>query len=459
VDATLLARWQFGVTTVYHWLFVPLTLGLSFTVAVMQTMWFRKRDEKYLRMTKYFGKLFLINFALGVATGIVQEFQFGMNWSTYSRYVGDIFGAPLAIEGLLAFFLESTFLGLWIFGWTRLSPKLHLASIWLVTAGTWLSAFWILAANGFMQNPVGYTFNAATGRAELDNFFEVITNKVLLIHWPHTILSGLATAGILVLGVSAWHLLRKNQVEFFTSAASIGAVIALVASLGVAFTGHAQGQIMTEVQPMKMAAAEALWEDEAPAAFSVFAVGDIEQGRNRFNITIPRALSVLATNTLDGEVRGINSLQAEYEETYGPGDYIPNVGVAYWTFRIMIGAGGAMILISAGWIWLQRRGKLLDKRWFLTAALAGIALPYLANSTGWIMTEMGRQPWAVFGLLRVEDGISPQVAAGWVLITLVGFTLVYAALAVVDVYLLRKFAIAGPTGETTAEDVAASMAY
>jgi cytochrome d ubiquinol oxidase subunit I len=459
VDATLLARWQFGITTVYHWLFVPLTLGLSFTVAVMQTIWFRKRDEKYLRMTKFFGKLFLINFALGVVTGIVQEFQFGMNWSTYSRYVGDIFGAPLAIEGLLAFFLESTFLGLWIFGWNRLSPKLHLASIWLVTAGTWLSAYWILAANGFMQNPVGYQFNAASGRAELDNFFEVITNKVLLIHWPHTIFSGLATAGLFVIGISAWHLLRRNQTAFFTSAASIGAVIALVASLGVAFTGHAQGQVMTEVQPMKMAAAEALWEDEAPAAFSIFAIGDIEEGRNRFNITIPRALSLLATNTLDGEVRGINSLQAEYEETYGPGDYIPNVGITYWTFRLMVGAGGAMILLAGAWLWLHRKGKLLDNRLFLTAALAGIALPYLANSTGWIMTEMGRQPWAVFGLLRVEDGVSPQVAAGWVLITLVGFTLVYAGLAVVDVYLLRRYAIAGPTEETTAEEVAVSMAY
>jgi len=459
VDPLIVARWQFGITTVYHFLFVPLTIGLALIVAIMETAWVRTKDPKYLRSTKFWGKLFLINFAIGVVTGIVQEFQFGMNWSSYSRYVGDIFGAPLAIEALLAFFLESTFIGLWIFGWNRLSPRMHLASAWLVVAGTSISSFWILTANGWMQNPVGYEINQATGRAEMTSFLEVITNRVTWIHFPHTLFSAVLTAAILVLAVSAWHILRNNDIEVFRPSAALGTVLVLVAGLGVAFTGHTQGQIMTEVQPMKMAAAEALWETEAPASFSLFAVGDVENGRNRINIAVPRALSVLATNSLDGEVRGINPIQAEYEETYGEGNYIPPVGTVYWSFRLMVGLGFAMIALGAVGTYLFWKKRLVEARWFHRLAIWTIALPILANTFGWIVTEIGRQPWAVFGLLRVEDAISPNVSAGEVITTLTGFTVIYGVLAAVNVYLMTKYARAGTTGETSAEDVGAAMAY
>ncbi len=392
MEALTVARWQFGITTVYHFLFVPLTIGLAIVVAILETAWVRTKDPKYLRATKFWGKLFLINFAIGVVTGIVQEFQFGMNWSSYSRYVGDIFGAPLAIEALLAFFLESTFIGLWIFGWNRLSPKMHLLSAWMVAAGTTISAFWILTANGWMQNPVGATVNPETGRAELDSFVEVISNRVTWIHFPHTILSALLTAAILVMAVSAWHLLRDNDRDVFRTSAALGSVIALVAGLGVAFTGHTQGQIMTEVQPMKMAAAEALWETEQPAAFSLFAVGDVENGRNHINITIPRALSVLSTNSFDGEVLGINPLQAQYEEEYGPGNYIPPVGTVYWSFRLMIGLGFVMIGLGALGTYLFWKGRLGEARWFHRLAVWVIPFPFLANIFGWIVTEMAGSP-------------------------------------------------------------------
>jgi cytochrome d ubiquinol oxidase subunit I len=459
MEALTVARWQFGITTVYHFLFVPLTIGMSIVVAMLETAWVRTKDPKYLRATKFWGKLFLINFAIGVVTGIVQEFQFGMNWSSYSRYVGDIFGAPLAIEALLAFFLESTFIGLWIFGWNRLSPKLHLFSAWMVAVGTTVSAFWILTANGWMQNPVGATVNPETGRAELDSFVEVISNRVTWIHFPHTILSALVTAAILVLGVSAWHLLRGNDREAFGTSAALGSVLVLVAGLGVAFTGHTQGQVMTEVQPMKMAAAEALWETEQPASFSLFAVGDIEAGRNHINITIPRALSVLATNTLDGEVLGINPLQAQFEEEYGPGNYIPPVGTIYWSFRLMIGLGFAMIALGGLGTYFFWKRRLGEVRWFHKLAVWAIALPFLANIFGWVVTEIGRQPWAVYRLLLTEDSVSPTVSSGEVLATLIGFTLVYGVLAAVDLFLMRKYAREGTTGETSADEVGAALAY
>jgi cytochrome d ubiquinol oxidase subunit I len=459
MDSLLVARWQFGITTVYHFLFVPLTIGMALVVAVLETAWVRTKNPLYLRATKFWGKLFLINFALGVVTGIVQEFQFGMNWSSYSRYVGDIFGAPLAIEGLAAFFLESTFLGLWIFGWSRLSPRLHATTAWLVAAGTSISAFWILAANGWMQNPVGYTVNEVSGRAELASFTDVIFNRIVWIHWTHTILAAMATAAILLLAVSAWHLLRNNEVEMFRKSAALGSVLLLVTGLGTAFTGHTQGQIMTEVQPMKMAAAEALWETEAPAAFSLFAVGDIENGRNHINITIPRALSVLSTNTLDGEVRGINDIQAEYEERFGPGNYIPPVGWVYWSFRLMVGAGFLMIGLGALGTYLFMKGRLTEVRWFHKAAVWALALPFVANITGWLVTEIGRQPWTAFGLLRVEDSVSPTVSAASVWLTLIGFTLLYGLLAAVNVYLMRKYAVEGPTEETDAHAVGRALAY
>ncbi|MET9338952.1 cytochrome ubiquinol oxidase subunit I [Nonomuraea sp. NPDC003804] len=442
MDVLDLSRWQFGITTVYHFLFVPLTIGLSILVAGLQTAWHRTGKEKYLKLTKFWGKLFLINFAMGVVTGIVQEFQFGMNWSDYSRFVGDVFGAPLAMEGLMAFFLESTFLGLWIFGWDRLSPRLHLATIWVAAIGTNISAYFILAANSWMQHPVGYRIN--NGRAELTDIWAVLTNSTTLVTFPHVIFGAFVTAGAFVLGVSAWFLMRGRDVDLFRTSARFAMVVTMISSIGVAFSGHWQAQIMTEQQPMKMAAAEALWEDERAAGFSLFAVGDVENGRNHINIQIPYGLSLLATDTLDGEVEGINDIQARYERQYGPGDYRPVVGVAYWTFRLMIGFGMLAALLALAGLWLTRRGRLPESRWFYRVALVGIALPFAANTMGWIFTEVGRQPWTVFGIMRTAAAVSPGVDVAEVAITLVGFTLAYAILAVIEIRLLLKFIRIGP---------------
>jgi cytochrome bd ubiquinol oxidase subunit I len=444
MDAFDLSRWQFAITTIFHFFFVPLSIGLAFITAIMQTAWYRTKDPTYLRMTRFWGKLFLINFALGVVTGIVQEFQFGMNWSSYSRFVGDIFGAPLAIEGLLAFFLESTFLGLWIFGWDRLSPRMHLACIWLVSIGTGLSAFFILAANAWMQHPVGYAVNPVTGRAEMKDFMAMLTNPTAWSFMAHTILAALATGGMFVIGISAYHLARKREVVVFRRSMTIALILSLFASLGVAFSGHLQAQLVAKQQPMKTAAAEALWEDERGAGFSLFAVGDIENGRNHINIQLPHMLSVLTTNTWNGEVRGINDIQAEYVKRFGPGSYIPVVGVIYWSFRLMVGAGLLMILVSVVGLILLRLGKLETARWFLRLAPFAIVLPYVANSTGWIMTEMGRQPWVVFGLMLTRGAVSPTVGIGLVLTTLIGFTVIYGILTIVDVYLLSRFARSEP---------------
>jgi cytochrome d ubiquinol oxidase subunit I len=448
VDAFDLARLQFAITTIFHFFFVPLSIGLAFITAIMETAWVRTKDPEYLRMTKFWGKLFLINFALGVVTGIVQEFQFGMNWSAYSRFVGDIFGAPLAIEGLAAFFLESTFLGLWIFGWGRLSPRLHAGTMWVVAFGTTISAFFILAANAWMQHPVGYELNPETGRAELNDFFALMTNITAWSHFGHTILAALLTGGMFVIGVSAWHLRKDGNSPIFRRSMTIALIISLFSGVGVAFSGHFQAQLVAQQQPMKTAAAEALWETERGAGFSLFAVGDVENGRNHINVQLPHLLSVLTTNTWNGEVQGINDIQAEYEQRFGPGSYIPMVGVIYWTFRLMVGAGMLMILVSALGLWYVRRGTLPNATWFLRLAPFAIALPYLANSTGWIMTEMGRQPWVVFGVMLTRDAVSGTVGMGLVLTTLIGFTVIYGFLTVIDVYLLRKYARSEPPAVT-----------
>ncbi|GAA0833814.1 cytochrome ubiquinol oxidase subunit I [Streptosporangium amethystogenes subsp. fukuiense] len=461
MDVLDLSRWQFGITTVYHFLFVPLTIGLSVLVAGFQTAWHRTGNPTYLRMTKFWGRLFLINFAMGVVTGIVQEFQFGMNWSDYSRFVGDVFGAPLAMEGLMAFFLESTFLGLWIFGWERLSPRVHLATIWIAAIGTNLSAYFILAANSWMQHPVGYRLNPETGRAELTDIWAVLTNSTTLVTFPHVLFGAFVAAGTFVAGVSAWQLLRKRHVELFRVSARVAMAVTLVAAIGVSLSGHWQAQIMTEQQPMKMAAAEALWEDETSAGFSIFAVGDVENGRNHINLQIPYGLSLLSTNTLDGEVEGINDIQARYESIYGPGDYRPVVGLAYWSFRLMIGFGMLAALLALAGLWFTRRGRLPAGAWFHRIAIAGIALPFLANSLGWIFTEMGRQPWTVFGLMRTAAAVSPGVDVTEVAITLVGFTLLYAVLAAIEVRLLLKFIRLGPEDETEkpSEDTTPALSY
>jgi len=441
MEALDLARWQFGITTVYHFFFVPITIGLSFLVAGLQTAWFRTHKEKYLRLTKFFGKLFLINFAMGVATGIVQEFQFGMNWSDYSRFVGDIFGAPLAIEGLLAFFLESTFLGLWIFGWDKLTPRVHLATIWIAAVGTLLSSYFILAANSFMQNPVGYTFNAERGRAELTDFMAVLTNKVALITVPHQIFACFMVGGAFMAGIAMWHVVRHptRDVEAFLTALRLGAITLLVAGLGVIVTGDIHGKIMTEVQPMKMAAAEGLYETEKPAPFSILTIGTLDGSAEVYKLEIPRLLSYLGTGSTNGEVQGINALQAEYEQKYGPGDYSPNIPITYWTFRAMMTVGFLAMLAGVAMLWSTRRGRIPTSRWMLRTAIVLPFLPLIGNSFGWIFTEMGRQPWVVFGLMPTAAGVSPGTTVFEVLLSLVGFSLLYGILAVVEVKLLLMY--------------------
>ena len=444
MEALDLARWQFGITTVYHFFFVPITLGLVWFVAGFQTAWYRTGNERYLKLTKFFGKLFLINFAMGVVTGIVQEFQFGMNWAEYSRFVGDVFGAPLAMEGLLAFFLESTFLGLWIFGWDRLPKKLHLATIWAAAVGTMLSAYFILAANAWMQHPVGYELDPVSGRAVLNDIGAVLFQNTAVLAFFHTMTASFLVAGTLVAAVAAWHMKRGNQINIFRPAVKIGAVVVLISAVGVSITGDFFSKIMVEQQPMKMAAAEALYETTASAPFSVLTIGDVTGDSATPIIEVPGLLSFLATGSFDSEVQGINNLQAEYVSAYGPGDYIPYVPVTYWSFRLMIGLG----MLAAAWalwaLWRYRGERNPQRGRLFNAVTPFIVLgPLLAGSFGWIFTEMGRQPWIVFGEQLTADAVSPLVTASEVWITLIGFTLVYAVLAVIEVALLLKYIKAG----------------
>lgn len=357
MDIVMLSRIQFASTTIFHYFFVPVSIGLALMIAIMETMYVRKGNEEYKRMAQFWGKLFLINFAVGVVTGILQEFQFGMNWSDYSRFVGDVFGAPLAIEALLAFFLESTFIGIWIFGWDKVSKKIHLLSIWMVALGTTLSAFWILTANSFMQHPVGFEIN--NGRAEMNDFLALITNGQLLVELPHTLLAAYATGAFLVTGISAYKMLKKQDVQFFRKSFEIAAIVGIVSSVGVAVAGHAQAQYLVETQPMKMAASEGLWEDSGdPAAWTVSAFIDPVNKVNSAEIKIPYMLSFLSYSKFSGEVKGMNTLQAEYEEAYGPGNYIPPVRTTFWSFRIMVAAGSLMVVFGLYAMYLMWR-----KRW------------------------------------------------------------------------------------------------
>jgi len=458
VTALELARWQFGITTLYHFIFVPVTIGLAICVAFMQTMWHRTGKEQWLRSTRFWGKLMLISFALGVATGIVQEFQFGMNWSSYSRFVGDIFGAPLAMEGLAAFFVESTFLGLWIFGWGRLSKRTHLACAWLVAGSTALSAYFILAANSWMQHPVGYELSE--GKAQLTNIAAVLFNNTAIYAFTHTILAALLTAGMILIAVSAWHLRRGSETEVFGAAMRLGLPLVAVAAIVTVFVGHFNGILMTQQQPMKMAAADAVFETEKGAGLSLFATGNLEQnpeGLTR-NVEIPNLLSWISTGYPRGEIEGINNLNREYQRRYGPGEYAPIVAVAYWTWRAMIGCAIAMFLFAAlGW-WLARKGKLHSSRRFLTWAVPAAALPFIASATGWVFTEMGRQPWAVFGLLKTDVANSPSVSAAEVWITLIGFTAIYGVLAAIAGWVFVRTVRKGPVEAGKAEEPGQELA-
>ncbi|MFJ4687891.1 cytochrome ubiquinol oxidase subunit I [Streptomyces sp. NPDC088789] len=470
-----LARWQFGITTVYHFLFVPLTISLAALTAGLQTAWVRTEKEKYLRATKFWGKLFLINIAMGVVTGIVQEFQFGMNWSDYSRFVGDIFGAPLAFEALIAFFFESTFIGLWIFGWDKLPKKIHLACIWMVSIGTILSAYFILAANSWMQHPVGYKINGERGRAELTDFWLVLTQNTALAQAFHTLSAAFLTGGAFMVGIAAFHLVRKRHISEMRTSLRLGLVTVAIGGLLTAVSGDTLGKIMYEQQPMKMAAAEALWDGEAPAPFSIFAYGDVDEGHNKVAIEIPGLLSFLAKNDFSSYVPGINDVNKAEQEKYGPGDYRPNIPVAYWGFRWMIGFGMTSLMIGLLGLWLTRRKFLLPRahrtgedevphlvlfrsplgtrltRWYWRLAIWTLAFPLIANSWGWIFTEMGRQPWVVYGLFQTRDAVSPGVSQGEVLTSMIVFTSLYAILAVIEVKLLVKYVKAGPPELTEAD--------
>ncbi|EST37509.1 cytochrome BD ubiquinol oxidase subunit I [Streptomycetaceae bacterium MP113-05] len=469
-----LARWQFGITTVYHFLFVPLTISLAALTAALETTWVRTRDEKYLRATKFWGKLFLINIAMGVVTGIVQEFQFGMNWSDYSRFVGDVFGAPLAFEALIAFFFESTFIGLWIFGWDKLPPTLHAACMWIVSVGTVLSSYFILAANSWMQHPVGYRIDADTGRAELTDFLAVLTQNTTLVVVFHTLTAAFLTGGAFVAGIAAWHLRRGRHVPVMRTSLRIGLVTLVAGGALTAVSGDRLAKVMFEQQPMKMAAAEALWESSSPAPFSLFAYGDVDadegrHGENTVAVEIPAALSFLAHSDFTTTVPGINDVNTASQERFGPGDYRPNIPVAYWSFRWMIGFGMASVALGAAGLWLTRRRILLAPGlrtahdqvprlaltrsrelgrtagdWYWRLAFLTLGFPLLANSWGWIFTETGRQPWVVYGVLRTRDAVSPGVSQAEVVISMTVFTLLYAALAVIEVRLLATYVKAGP---------------
>ena len=443
-----LSRWQFGITTVYHFIFVPLTIGLSLLVASLQTAWLIKKNPAYLRLTKFFGKLFLINFAVGVVTGIVQEFQFGMNWSAYSKFVGDVFGAPLAMEALLAFFMESTFLGLWIFGWNKLSPRVHLATIWLAAIGTSLSAYFILAANAWMQHPVGYTVNPVTHRAQLTSIVALLTNSTALAAWPHVFFASFLITGAVVIAVAAWHLARGSDAALFRRVLRLGLSVTLVAAIATAVTGDIQARLMDSQQPMKMAAAEALYNTESPASFSLFTIGSLNGGKELWSVRVPYLLSLIATLNPHGTVQGINDVERAYVRKYGPGDYKPIIPVTYWSFRLMIGFGMVGALLALIGLWLTRRRRDIPRSsWFYRVAIWAVLLPYLGTTSGWIFTEMGRQPWTVFGVLKTQQSVSAGVTPSSVIISMTVFTLLYATLAAIAGTLAIRHIRQGPPAE------------
>ncbi|HEX2808129.1 MAG TPA: cytochrome ubiquinol oxidase subunit I [Kineosporiaceae bacterium] len=463
MSALDLSRWQFGITTVYHFIFVPLTIGLAPLVAIMQTAWSRTGNEHWLRMTKFFGKLFLINFAMGVVTGIVQEFQFGMNWSEYSRFVGDVFGAPLALEALIAFFLESTFLGLWIFGWDKLSKRTHLATIWLAAIGVNLSAYFIIAANSFMQHPVGVLYNPVTKRAELNSIVDVLTNPTTLAAFPHQITAAFVTGGTFVAAIAGWWAVRAaragdaGEAAVYRPALRLGLIVLLVAGIGVAITGDVQAKMMFQQQPMKMAAAEALCSTENGAGFSIFAVGDVQNSCDVRTLSIPGLTSFLATGDSGATVKGVKDLQEEYTAKYGQGSYVPALPVTYWDFRLMIGFGAFSAALALAGLWSTRKGGTPTAEHFATLALVALPAPFLANFTGWIFTEMGRQPWIVAPnptgdpaiRLTTATAVSPYNDVASVAVSLVVFTLLYGVLAVVWFGLMRRYTLEGAPAATT----------
>jgi cytochrome d ubiquinol oxidase subunit I len=438
-----LARWQFATTSIYHFLFVPVTIGLAFLVALLQTAWHRNEQPEYKRITRFFGTLLLINVAVGVVTGLVQEFEFGMNWSSYSRFVGDVFGGPLAMEGLAAFFLESTFLGLWIFGWDRLPKRIHLACIWLVVAGSMLSAMFILVANSWMQHPVGYALNKQ-GQPVLNNVWALFTNPTFLWGYVHVILASLVTGSLVMLAISAWYLRKAREVEAFHHTARLSVLVLLPAILLQMFVGNKLGEIEATYQPAKIAAAEAQWENCQPCSFSAFQIGGGSNDQTPTQvIAIPHLLSILATGTWGGAVEGLNQIQKEDVARYGPGNYIPDVFIQYWSMRIMAYLGSLIALLAFWGAWLVHKGTLDRSKWFLRAGLVAVVSPFIMNTAGWLLTESGRQPWIVQGLMKTVNANSPSVSSLDIWISLIAFVLVYIALGAADLILMLRYSRKG----------------
>jgi len=438
MDVLLLSRWQFAITTTYHFLFIPLTLGLSLFIALLETYYVKTKKPWCLSLVHFLGTIFLISFSMGIVTGIVQEFHFGMNWSEYSRFMGDIFGAPLALEALTAFFLESTFLGIWMFGWKKLSPKLHCATIWIVAFSSNLSAFWILVANSFMQHPVGFIINH--GRAEMTDFFALITNSYVFGQFAHTFFSGIVTSGILILAISAYKILNHSIAEkSFLQCMRFATIYTLIGLFAVMGTGHLQAKDVAHMQPMKLASMEALWETADPAPFAIFASINTQAKKNTFELTVPSVLSFMVYNKPYGEIKGIQELQTQNEQQFGPGSYIPDVPGLFWSFRVMLLIGGILlllVLISAFLLWKQ---KLVKSPFFLKLLIFAVPLPFISNSVGWYISEAGRQPWIVVGLQKTAAAVSPNLTPAEVFITMIGFTLVYLALAVAAIYIAVRF--------------------
>ena len=434
-----LARWQFAFISVNHFFFVPVTIGLAFLTALLQTAWYTGGRPEYLRLTRFFGTLLVINVAIGVVTGIVQEFQFGMNWGAYSRLVGNIFGAPLAMEGLAAFFLESTFLGLWLFGWDKLPKRLHLLTIWAVSLGSALSAAFILAANSWMQHPVGYVM--VNGKPQLNDIWALFTNPVFVWGYAKVLFASLVTGAVVMLAVSAWQLRHRGDREVFTRSSRLALVVLVPAILFTMLVGDELGVIEARYQPMKIAAAEAQWTTCQPCSFSLFQIGGGSQDQTPTQIlSIPHLLSLLATNSWNGKVTGLSPLQAQYSKRYGPGNYVPNVFIQYWSMRVMAYTAVLVFLVSVWGLWLIRRKKLAASRWFLIAATWAVVLPFLMNTAGWLLTESGRQPWIVQGIMLTRNGISPSVSTTSLAISLTIFVLLYVTLGLVDLLLMLRYA-------------------
>ena len=431
MDVVMLSRLQFAAATIFHFLFVPLTLGLSILTAIYETKYVSTGDEDYKRAAKFWGKLFLINFALGVVTGITLEFQFGTNWSRYSRYVGDVFGSPLAIEATLAFFLESTFVGVWVFTWNKVKPKTHALFIWLVAIAANVSALWILIANGWMQHPVGYVIR--NGRAELADFLAVVTNRFGILEFLHTVSGAYILSGFFVMGVCAWHILRGNEVQFFKKSFRTAATFALVFALFEIFNGHLHGAEVAETQPTKLAAMESVWETRTHAPMYLFAIPDPENERNSVEILpIPGMLSLLSYHSPSAKVKGLRDF---------PKDERPPVTLTFLSFRIMVGLGflfGLLAILA----WFKRRAPE-EAPWLLKILIYTIPLPYIALELGWIVAEVGRQPWIVYGLMKTRDAVS-VLASSQVLISFIAFVVFYSFLGIIDFYLLAKYARKGP---------------